>query len=180
MRSVERQLAEHDELGDVPPFDDALCGEDTERDRQVERRAGLAHVGRREVDGDAVRRELEPGIADGTAHAVAALAHARVGQADHRESRQAERHIDLDVDGRGVDAKQRGGPQTCEHRASNANAAARRSPLYFQSVSEDFRRRRCSFCYRIHSSSVQGLNRLVISADILYAVETPRQAPFNE
>ena len=77
--------------------------------------ARLADVGRRQVDGDAVRRELEPGVADRAAHAVAALAHARVGQADHRERRQAERDVHLDVHGAGVDAEDRRGPQAGEH-----------------------------------------------------------------
>ena len=51
--------------------------------------ACLADVGGREVDGDAVRREFEAGVADGAADAVAALAIARVRQSDHRERRQA-------------------------------------------------------------------------------------------
>ena len=77
--------------------DDALRGQDAERNRQVERCTGLAHVGRRQVHGDAVRRELEAGVPDRAAHAVAALAHAGVRQADHREDGHAERDVDLDV-----------------------------------------------------------------------------------
>ena len=88
-------------------FDDALRREDAERDRQIERRAGLADVGRRQVDGDAVRRKLEAGVADRAAHAIAALAHAGVGQADHRERRQAERHVHLHMDRAGFDAEER-------------------------------------------------------------------------
>ena len=112
----------------VAALDDALRGEDAERDRQVERRAGLAHVGRRQVDRDAVRRKLEAGVADRAPDAVAALAHAGVRQADHREDRQAERHVDFDVDGAGLDAEDGGGAKAREHaqcRVQGRGAVAR-------------------------------------------------------
>ena len=53
-RPVERQLAEQDAVGDFAPLDDALRREDAERDRQIERGAGLPHVGRRQIHRDAV------------------------------------------------------------------------------------------------------------------------------
>ena len=53
-------------------------------------RAFLADVGRREVDGDSMRRKLEAGIANRAADAIAALADAGVGEADHVEGRQSE------------------------------------------------------------------------------------------
>jgi hypothetical protein len=84
-RSVERQLAKENELGSVPPFDGSLRGENAERDRQIEGRAGLAHVGWRQIHRDAMRRELEAGISDRASHALPALADARVRQTDHRE-----------------------------------------------------------------------------------------------
>ena len=102
----------------MPPLDDALRGQDAERDRQVEGRAHFAHIGRRQVDGDAVRGKLEAGIADGAADAVAAFAHARVGQADHREAGQPEGNVHLDVNGAGLDAEKRGGSQTGQHPAA--------------------------------------------------------------
>ena len=99
-----------------------LRGEDAERDRKIEGRAGLADVGRREVDGDAMGRKLEAGIADCAAYAVAAFADAGVGQADHREHRHAERHVHLDVHGEGVDAEDRRRPKARQH-AGNRSAA---------------------------------------------------------
>ncbi len=91
-------------------------GQHAERDWQIERRAGLADVGRRQVDGYAVRRKLEAGVADRAAHAVAALAHARVGQADHLKRRQAERDVDFDLHQAGLDPEDGGGPDAGEHR----------------------------------------------------------------
>ena len=77
--------------------------------------AGLSHVGRRQVDRDAVRRKFESGVANRAPHAVAALAHAGVRQPDHREDRHAERHVHFDVHGTGFDAEEGGGPQRREH-----------------------------------------------------------------
>ena len=76
----------------------------------------------REVDGDAVRRELEAGVADRAAHAVAALAHAGVRQSDHPERRQAERHVYFDLDRTGLDTEHRGGAHACEHALTRCKA----------------------------------------------------------
>ena len=65
-------------------------------------------------------REVEAGIADGRAHAVAALAHAGVGQADHGEDRQAERDVDFDRHREGLDAATapRSAPEPARERSS--------------------------------------------------------------
>ena len=116
-RSVERQLAEQHEIHDVPALHDTRRREDAERDRQIEGCAGLSHVGRRQIDRDAVGRKLEAGVADREPHALAALAHARIRQTDHREGRNAERYVDLDVDRTGIHAEDRCRPEAREHRA---------------------------------------------------------------
>ena len=144
-RSVERQLAEQHEVGDVPPLDDALRREDAERDRQVERRARLPHVGRRQVDRDAMRRKLEARVPDGAPHAVAALAHARVGQPDHRERGEAERDIDLDLDRAGVHAEHGGRAEAGEHAPRAANRASGNDRQRSQRVSGDLAARRPNF-----------------------------------
>jgi hypothetical protein len=113
--AVQRQRADEQHVGNLPPPDDAGGGEHTQRDRQVERRALLAHVGRREIDGDAVRRELESGIANRAADPVAALADAGVGQADHREAGQSVGDVDFDVNRAGLDAVDGSGPDAREH-----------------------------------------------------------------
>ena len=135
-RSVERELAEQHEIDDVPAFDDALRGENAERDRQIEGRTRFAHVGGREVHRDAMRGKLEPGIADGASHAVAALTHARIGQADHGEARKPERHVDFDVDRTGFDAENGGGPQAGEHGRDAASAVSRLVSSVFNELAE--------------------------------------------
>ena len=75
---VERQLADDGE-GLRAPLEETRRGEDAEGDRQVERRALLAQVGGSEVDSDAVGGKREAGVADGRAHALAALADGGVG-----------------------------------------------------------------------------------------------------
>ena len=57
--------------------------------------------------------------------AVAALAHAGIRQADHREDGQAERDVDFDVNRAGVDAEDRGGPQAREHGADRCKRRRR-------------------------------------------------------
>ena len=59
-RSVQRQLAQHDDVRDIAPLDRALRGEDAEGYRQVEGSAGLAQVGGREIDRNAVRGNSNP------------------------------------------------------------------------------------------------------------------------
>ena len=131
-RPVQRELAQQHEIGDVAALDDALRGEDAERDRQVERRASFPHIGRRQVDRDPVGGELEPGIPDRALDAVAALADAGVGQADHRERRQTERHVHFDVHRAGVDAKERRGPKAREHHERCARRVAVQDRPVFQ------------------------------------------------
>src|SRR4051812_45402915 len=123
-RSVERQLAEQHEVGDQPPFDDPGRGEDAQRDRQVERRSRLAHVGGGQVDGDPVRRKLEPGVADRAAHAIAALADAGVRQTDHGERRKAEADVDLHMHRARVDTEHRRRPQTRQHAPASLQGRA--------------------------------------------------------
>ena len=62
-------------------------------------------------------RELEAGVPDRRAHAVAALADGRVGQPHHREVGKPERDVHFDVDGIGFDAEDGGAAQHSEHRA---------------------------------------------------------------
>ena len=72
-----------------------------------------------------MRRKFEAGIADRTAHTVAALADARVGQADHRETGKPERDVDLDMDRVGLHTEHGCGPQAGEHAAAAAKVATR-------------------------------------------------------
>ena len=113
--AVERELAKDYQFRDVPPADDAAGREDAERDGQVERRAGLAEIRGSEVDRDPVRWKFEAGVANRCAHAIAALADARVGQAHHRKARQPAGDEDLDVNLTGFQAEERRGPQRREH-----------------------------------------------------------------
>src|SRR5262249_45510092 len=122
------------EVGHLAALDDAGCGEDAERDRQIEGCAGLAHVGRRQIDGDLVGRELESRIADRALHAVAALADARVGKADHRGRRQAERDVYFDVDGGGLDTEEGRRTKTREHAARPAKADADQPVCVFKQL----------------------------------------------
>ena len=91
--------------------------QDADGDREVERRAGLAELRGREVDGDPARRVVEAGVAKRAADAFARLRQRRVGQPDDREARQARRHVDLDADDPSGDAVEGGGEQRRKHDA---------------------------------------------------------------
>ena len=120
-RAVERQRADQQEIVDVPSHEQARRREHAERNRQIEARALFAHVGRRQVDGDAMGRKLEPRVADRAANPIAALTDAGVGQSHHGEAGQAERHVDLDLDRERLDPVDRRGPHAGEHASATAN-----------------------------------------------------------
>ena len=102
--------------------------EDRRRDRQVESRARLAQIGRREVRGDPLQRELEARVDDCRPDALARLPHRGVRQSDERERRQAAMDVDLDVDGEGVDAVERECSRPGEHATKLGAADARVAP----------------------------------------------------
>jgi hypothetical protein len=69
--------------------------------------AFLGQIGGREIDGDAARRQREPGGDQRRAHPFVRLGNRFVGQADDGEGRHAGRHLDLDVDRARLDAFER-------------------------------------------------------------------------
>ena len=76
--------------------------QDAQGNGQVVGRAFLAQVGRRQVDGETVLRIEEAAVGDGGAHALTALAHGGVGQADERHLFKTAGNVDLDMDGLGI------------------------------------------------------------------------------
>ena len=97
-RPVERELAERDLRRHLVAGQDVHRGEDRERDRQVEVRALLRQVGRREVDGDPLRGKREAHRGHRGAHPLLGLGDRLVGQADEVEGGQAggDRALHLD------------------------------------------------------------------------------------
>ena len=92
----QRQLADHRAAVDGVVVDLAAGDEQRDRQRQVEARADLAQVGRREVHGDAPQRELEARVHQRRPHALTRLADRLVGEPDDRERRQALADVRLD------------------------------------------------------------------------------------
>ena len=56
--AIERELAQQHDIRDFPARNHAGCRQNAERDRQVERRARLPEICRRQVDRDPMRREI--------------------------------------------------------------------------------------------------------------------------
>ena len=94
----ERQLADDRAADERVARELAARREDRDRERQVEARADLAQVGRRQVDRDPLLREHEAGVRERRPDALARLAHRLVGQPDDLERRQPVADVGLDPD----------------------------------------------------------------------------------
>ena len=93
--------------------------QEADGDRQVERRAALAKVGRGQVDGDGAGRKREPSVAERRSDALPRLAYGGVRQPHDRESRQAVGGVDLDVEHASLETERRGGVNAGEHETSS-------------------------------------------------------------
>jgi hypothetical protein len=64
-----------------------------------------------------MRRELESRVANRRADPIAAFPYGRIGQPDHREMRQTERDVYLDLDRVGVNAEHSSAAKRGQHGA---------------------------------------------------------------
>jgi hypothetical protein len=122
--AVQPQLA-HDRSSREPPRRHALLGrEQRQGDREVERRALLAHVGRSEVHDHAAGRQRRADRAERRTDPLLRLTHRGVGQPHHvhRRKTASERRLDADLDD--VAADQRRAP----HRGVHETTLAERGP----------------------------------------------------
>ena len=87
--SVEAELAEDAEIVEDAGGESLVGARERDRDRELEPGTGLAHVGGREVDGDALHRPVEVRREQRGADTLARFAPGRVGESDDRVARQA-------------------------------------------------------------------------------------------
>ncbi len=116
--SVEREFSDEQAVGNFLLGEPAIGSDDAERHGQVESRAFFLYVGGREIDGDLRGRNVVAAILQRGAHAVAALAHRGVGQADGVEVVLIALDagaVDLHLNDVGVDAVDRGAECLIEH-----------------------------------------------------------------
>ena len=86
--AIEGQLADHDIIRQLFGIGHAHRGKQRERDRQVEVRTFLGHVGGGEIDRDPLGRERQPHRGKRSLDPLAAFAHGLVRQTDDRKARQ--------------------------------------------------------------------------------------------
>ena len=86
-------------------------------DREIEAGAGLPHVRGREVHGQPLLREIQPGVQQRRSDTLTRLADRAIRQSDQRERGQPLPDVDLDRDLLGADALERKGGHCCEHPA---------------------------------------------------------------
>ena len=103
---VEPEFAEVHDAIDGLGREFAGGGETGDRDREVEPGAVLRQRSRRQVDGQAARRQRAAGVDRGGAHAIARLAECSVGQADDDEGGKLRREVGLDLDDRAGESEQ--------------------------------------------------------------------------
>jgi hypothetical protein len=92
-------------------------GDHSHRDRKVEARALLFQIGGREIDRRARAGPAVAAVRNGGRHAIAALAHRGVGQADDDDLRVSVAGVDLDNDLARFHATNRGRENPREHAA---------------------------------------------------------------
>ena len=98
-----------------------------QRDGQVEAGPLLLHVGGRQIYRGAAVGKLEAAVDDRGVDAVAAFLYRRVRQAHHHRHELAGTAVDLDLDGRCIDAPNGRGKHLREHVASGCAKSASRS-----------------------------------------------------
>ena len=96
--TVERELSDRSVALEAVGRDLARGRKDSKRDRQVEVRALLAEIGRREVDGDPAPGPLELGGGNAAADAVLRLLAGAIGEPDDRERWHAVLQVRLHLD----------------------------------------------------------------------------------
>ena len=106
-RAIEREFAEHREIGQRVGGDRADGRHHGERDGQVVMAALLGHVGGSEVDGDFLGRQRQARGVERGAHPLARFGDRLVGEADDGEPDIAARNLHLDVDGFRLDPLER-------------------------------------------------------------------------
>lgn len=118
--TVERELAHRHELARAAGVDLLGSYKKAERYRQVVGGPFLPDVGGREVYRDAAVGEAVAGVRERRLHAVARLLHRGVREPDCNDRRKPARHVDLDLDGHGLDSDGRGACDAGEgHRSSS-------------------------------------------------------------
>ncbi len=123
--SIKRQLTEEHALVKLFAEKMAHASDESKSHREIERRAFLANVGGRQIDGDALPvREFEAAVAKGRLDALAAFLDGIVRQADDVEILHAGRtHVDFDLDEVGVDAVDRSALRFEEHGRGKLHSA---------------------------------------------------------
>ncbi len=116
--AIQAQLAQQQVLGQPVLGQLAAGGEDPHRDRQVERRALLAAVGRGQVDGHPLEGEAEAQVADRRIDPLTAFAHRAIRQPDQGVGRQARADVGLDLHQVGIDPQDSPGEYLAQHRLS--------------------------------------------------------------
>ena len=128
--AIEGELTNEKRFGEVGLREHAVRGEDRERDRQIEPRPLFLGVRRRQVHQDFALRKVQRARVDRRLHAIAALAHRRIGETQDRRAGEAAIEEDLDEDQLRVRSADGGREHArpMDHSKSRARDGASRAP----------------------------------------------------
>ncbi len=116
---VEREFAENQVAAQARAIlEHVLRGENSERQRQIERRSFLARVGRREIDRHLARREIEAGIFQRRLDPIERLLDRALGQPDEPMRRHSGADVDFDFDRKRVNPNQRARYYACVQKVA--------------------------------------------------------------
>jgi hypothetical protein len=113
--AVERELADGCRVRECAPRQLLRCREEGERDGQIESRALLAQLGRREVDRDTTGREGQLGGGDPAPDTLPGLLASPVGEPDDRETGDPVAYVGFDVDAAWLETDEGMRERACEH-----------------------------------------------------------------
>ena len=103
-RAIQRQFAKHNEAIQRIRRNRADRRHHAQRNGKIVMAAFLRHVGGRQIDGDALRRQSEPGGDQRRPHPLARLRHRLVAQTNDIEHHRAAGNLHLHVDGSRLDS----------------------------------------------------------------------------
>ena len=113
--SVKSQLPGDHHPFCILPRDDAECRQNSCRYRQIQNRAPLWDICRRDIHRNTGRRDGDPRIPQRNTHPLAGFLHLRSEESHHRESRQPVRDVRLHLQQAGIQSEHRAGFNTAVH-----------------------------------------------------------------
>ena len=114
--TVQGKLSQKQIPGQGPAGNDSRGRENPNGHGQIESGAFLFNIGRRQIDGNPIRRKPVPGIGDGGLYPFTALFHGGLGKTDGSKARQSLGNVHLHFNPVSVDTQNGAAQHPGQHR----------------------------------------------------------------